>query len=75
MVVRSGLDTYTGYVYLVEGWGDSMVIRMPPKLAIIGPAFNAFRKAYVEIPETFIPHSYNSGSMRAELLCLAYLDL
>jgi hypothetical protein len=75
MLVRSGIDTYTGYASLVAGWGDRTLIKKPPKLAIIGPAFNAFREYYIKTRGNFIPHCHISGTVCAELLRVAYLDL
>lgn len=42
VLAHAVIDIYLGYTTLVRGWGDEVLISIPPKLYILGPALNAF---------------------------------
>jgi hypothetical protein len=44
LVLQLGFETYSGYAYLVAGWGDKTLIAFPPQYLILEPFFDSVRK-------------------------------
>jgi hypothetical protein len=41
ILIQTAFETYSGYALLVVGWGNRIVLEMPPKLIIPDPLFDA----------------------------------